>query len=218
MAFLVSTPPRQPFLQAPTSVLWLLVLLVGVHVAVTNGLLPPGQVEALYLVPANFTDGHMAEGVLSLFTHLFLHSSIGHLLINALWLLVFGSAMARRYGPVWFFGFFLASGLAAAFTYLACNWGSPVGAVGASGAIAGLLAAGLRLIPWPNTKEGARLAPLFSSPILAASALWLGSNVFYGLAETSDIAWQAHCGGFLFGLFAVSLVDRITGGGAYSAG
>lgn len=209
MAFFVPAPPRQPFLQAPTSVIWLIVVLVAIHVAVTMSLVPSGVLDVLYLVPARFVTGEAGLGVVSLFGHIFLHSGTGHLLLNCLWLLIFGSAMARRYGPLWFFGFFLASGVVAGLTYLAFNWGAGVGAVGASGAIAGLLAAGLRLIPWPNIAAENRLAPLTSTPILAASVLWIGTNVFYASADAGGVVWQAHCGGYLFGLFAISLVDQI---------
>ncbi len=219
MAFLQSAPPREPFLHAPASVLWLIGVMVAIHLAVTFGQVPEAVLDYLVLVPARLVDGAELPGQLvPLVGYMFLHGGALHLTVNCLWLLAFGPIVARRYGAGLFLGFFLASGIVAALLYLAFNWGSPVPVIGASGAISGLMGGGLRMIRWPGTISSARLAPILSRPILMFSALWLITNLVFGLMgfDGQSVAWQAHMGGYLFGLVAIGLVDWL--GRRYSAG
>jgi len=171
-----------------------------------------------------FLESHMAnpgtlwERVVPFLSYLGLHGSWMHLIINCLWLLAFGPIVARRFGNVLFLLFFLACGVAAALCYLALNWGSPVPVVGASGAISGLMAAAIRLLPgqapWVTQSE-APLAPLLSRQILVFSAIWAAINLLTALTglgvggESGLIAWQAHLGGFLAGLLLCGPLDRL---------
>jgi len=171
-----------------------------------------------------FLESHMAnpgtlwERVVPFLSYLGLHGSWMHLIINCLWLLAFGPIVARRFGNVLFLLFFLACGVAAALCYLALNWGSPVPVVGASGAISGLMAAAIRMLPgqapWVTQSE-APLAPLLSRQILVFSAIWAGINLLTALTglgvggESGLIAWQAHLGGFLAGLLLCGPLDRL---------
>src|SRR5882724_6766518 len=177
MAFLQSVTPRQPFFRAPSVVMWLIATLAVLHlVRVTRpGAQADGIVEAFALYPAHysraFLESQMAgpvwERVLPFLSYMGLHGSWTHLVINCLWLLAFGPIVARRFGGTLFLVFFTVCGVTAALTYLACNWGSPYPVIGASGAISGLMAAGLRMlpgqVPWAHD---APLAPLFSRQIL----------------------------------------------------
>lgn len=220
MAFLQSRPPREPFLHAPASVLGLIGLLVAIHLAVTfipvanEALEPYAFVAARYAAPAFENTGLLAL-VVPLFSHMFLHGSFLHLTVNCVWLLAFGPAVARRCGALVFFAFFLACGAAGALAFLALNWGSPDGMIGASGGISGLMAAGFRLLRWPGVPSGSRLAPLLSRPILLFTGVWLITNVVFGVTGfgTSNpgeqVAWQAHMGGYLFGLFAIGWFERL---------
>jgi Uncharacterized membrane protein (homolog of Drosophila rhomboid) len=209
MAFLMSAPPREPFLHAPAVVLWLIGGLIAVHMAIYFGILPDAVVWALALVPERFVNGVTPAAALPLVSHVFLHGGFMHLGFNCLWLLAFGPLVARRYGAWLFLLFFFAAGLAGGLTHLALNWGSPDPVVGASGAIAGLMGGGLRMIRWPGQEVQGRLAPIFSRQILMFSGLWLVTNLLFGLIGISGqtIAWQAHMGGYFFGLFAIAGVD-----------
>jgi membrane associated rhomboid family serine protease len=86
--------------------------------------------------------------------------------------------------------------------------------IGASGGISGLMAAGFRMMRWPGVPAGVRLVPIFSRPILMFSGLWMLTNLIFGLTgfgsgtSGDQIAWQAHMGGYLFGLLAIGLFDR----------
>ena len=138
--------------------------------------------------------------------------------INCLWLLAFGPIVARRFGAALFLGFFVVCGVAGAATYLALNWGSAVPVVGASGAISGLMAAALRMLPeqTPWAVPGATpLAPVFSRQILIFSAVWAAINLLTGVTglgmggDSGLVAWQAHLGGFVAGLLLAGGFDRL---------
>jgi membrane associated rhomboid family serine protease len=214
MAFLQSQPPREPFLHAPGSVLGLIGVLIIIHLAVVFVPVPFEALLPYAFIPARYTGGAAPlELVLPLFSHMFLHGSFVHLIINCAWLLAFGPVVARRLGGPLFVVFFLAVGAAGALLQMAMAWGSPEAMIGASGGIAGLMAASFRMMRWPGVRPGVRLVPLFSRPILVFSALWLATNLIFGLTGfgsggTDQIAWQAHMGGYLFGLIAIGLFDR----------
>lgn len=221
MAFLQSSPPREPFLHAPASVLWLIGAMVAIHLAITFGQVPDAVLDYLVLVPARLIDGTALPGQLVPFIgYMFLHGGAMHLTFNCLWLLAFGPIVARRYGTGLFLGFFLLSGIVAALVYLAFNWGSTMPVIGASGAISGLMAGGLRMMRWPGSTSSARLAPILSRPILVFSGFWLITNLAFGLMgfDGQTVAWQAHMGGYLFGLGAIGMVDWLRFGRRYSAG
>ena len=132
-----------------------------------------------------FLESHMAdpgtvwERAVPFVSYMALHNDWTHLAINCLWLLAFGPMVARRFGAVLFLVFFLVCGVAGAGAYLAFNWASPVPVVGASGAISGLMAAALRMLPgqapWAAPGE-APLAPLLSRQLLVFSAVWAAIN------------------------------------------
>jgi membrane associated rhomboid family serine protease len=229
MAFLQSAPPRQPIFHVPPVVLWLIAGLGVAHAARVMG--SPVRAMAIIhqyaFVPARYSSdaasaalGHVGtfwDQVLPFFTYMALHENFTHLAVNCLWLLAFGPIVARRFGSFLFLVFFIFCGVAAAGVHLACNWGSPVAVIGASGAISGLMAAGIRMLPaqapWAIPGE-ALLAPILSKPILVFTAVWFGINLVagltgLGLGGEGQIAWQAHIGGYVAGLVVCGLFDRL---------
>ena len=230
MAFLQSAPPRQPIFRAPSVVLWLIGGLAVAHAARVMG--PPARslalIEQFAFVPARysraFLDSHMAQAgsfwdrAVPFVSYMALHNDFTHLAVNCLWLLAFGPTVARRFGGLLFLIFFVACGVAGAAAHLAFNWGSPVPVIGASGAISGLMAAAVRMLPqiapWAVPGE-APLAPIFSRQILVFTGVWAAINLLVGVTglgfggETGQIAWQAHLGGFVAGLFLCGAFDRL---------
>lgn len=215
MAFLQSQPPREPFLHAPGSVIGLIGVLIAIHLVVAFLPVPVEALEPFAFIPARYVEGAPAlELVLPLVSHMFLHGSFAHLLINCAWLLAFGPVVARRLGGPLFLAFFLLCGAAGALMQMALDWGSPVAMIGASGGISGLMAASFRMMHWPGAPTGVRLVPLLSRPILVTSGLWMAVNLVFGLigfgaGPMEMIAWQAHMGGYLFGIVAIGLFDRL---------
>jgi membrane associated rhomboid family serine protease len=234
MAFLQSAPPRQPIFRAPAVVLWLIAALAGLH-AVRLWLpsaLGQDMVYEYALIPARYSHAFVAsqaglaaswpgtvlERAIPFVSYMGLHNDWTHLVINSLWLLAFGPVVARRQGSLLFLVFFLVCGVAGALTYVALNWGSPVPVVGASGAISGLMAAALRMLPGqaPWAEPGtAPLAPLFSRQILIFTLVWAAINIVAGVTglgvggQSGLIAWQAHLGGFLAGLLLCGPFDAL---------
>lgn len=181
---------------------------------------------------ADIPGGEVAA-VTSFLTHLFVHGDYVHLAMNSIWFLAFAPAICKRLRWLRFYGFFLSCGAAGALLFLAFNRGLAEPVVGASGAIAGLMGAAMRfLIPAIDRGEGRLLGddpkqiPLLSLAatvrdrrILTASAVFIAINLLaiVGLGspiavdpqagEAPRIAWEAHVGGYLFGLLAFGLFD-----------
>jgi membrane associated rhomboid family serine protease len=229
MAFLKEpNRPREPVLRAPASVLGLIGVIVAAHVLRVFG--PPAfstaMLERLALIPAFYSPAWLAAhpGIagpwfaraIPFVGYIFLHANATHLIINCLWLLAFGPPVARRLGTVRFLLFFLVCGAAGAAAHVVSNWASEDAAIGASGAIAGIMAAGLRIVwlgdPFQQ-RAYAPLLPLRARQIVAFSTLWVILNLLSGLTGFGSlrglelVAWQAHLGGYFAGLFLLPLFD-----------
>jgi len=138
-----------------------------------------------------------------LVTHMFLHGGFFHILFNmwALWL--FGSVLEKVWGPKKFLIFYLVCGLAAglAETFLV----SGGLAIGASGAIMGLL--GAFAYTFPNTQF--YMIP-FPFPIKAKymAAIFAAFDLFGGFAGSDNVAHFAHLGGLAMGLILVIIWNK----------
>ncbi len=195
-------------------------LLVAVHVAIAI-LGEDWRVWSLFalsLIPARFTDPMfpMIEGseYWSLVSYMLLHGDWMHLIFNCLWLLVFGTPVARYLGGGRFLLLSIGSGVAGGLASLALHWGKELFVLGASGAVSGLLAAAIPIMYGRRTVGGAR--PLRFGELvtdgraLMFTAIWLAITLASGATgwtgnsflTESGIAWEAHLGGFLGGLAA----------------
>lgn len=225
MAFLQSGQRREPFLKAPASVLWLIGALVAAHAgrmlvsaSASDRILSDYAFIPLRYAADALDPGTVVERAVPFVSYMFLHGDAAHLAVNCLWLLAFGPVAARRFGAVLFLLFFAICGVAAAATHLAFNWHSAEAVIGASGAVSGLMAAGVRMLGMPGARQNGAtsgLAPILSSQVLIFSALWAGVNLLFGLTGWSadgqilHIAWQAHLGGYFVGLFLAGAFDRL---------
>jgi len=151
---------------------------------------------------------------ITLFASMFLHGGVLHLLGNMLYLWIFGDNVEDAMGHVRFLVFYLVCGGVAAFSQIAIGPGSGVPLIGASGAIAGVLAAYFMLFPHSRVLT---LIPIFFFVRLAAIpavfllGLWFIFQVVSGagsISATSGVAWFAHIGGFLAGLVLVFAFRR----------
>jgi membrane associated rhomboid family serine protease len=227
MAFFQDTRPRrEPFLNAPPTVLWLIAALVAAHLARILAPMSRDLLIEFALIPARYTPSvleqhgfaaaSLAEQILPVVTYTFLHADFMHLGINSLWLLAFGPAVARRIGAWRFLLFFFLCAVGAAAIHIAVNWGALIPVVGASGAVAGLMAAGIRILYGARRDftRAAPLAPVFGRPVLVFTAIWAVINVVVGLTGLGLtngidlIAWEAHLGGYFTGLFLIGVLDR----------
>jgi len=142
---------------------------------------------------------------ITVFTSMFMHGGWLHLGGNMLYLWIFGDNVEDRFGHVKFLLFYLLCGIAATFAQVAFSAGSTVPNLGASGAIAGVLAAYIILFPRGQVKVlmGRGVVPM---PALVVIGLWIVLQFISGVgsitqsAETGGVAYMAHIGGFVAGL------------------
>ncbi len=147
----------------------------------------------------------------TLFTSMFLHGGWFHILSNMWVLFIFGDNVENRMGSGRYLVFYMLCGIAAALTQTYLSMTSTMPVIGASGAIAGVLGAYLVLFPRSRI---ASLVPIFfiftivEVPAVLFLGFWFVSQLFSGWqslhgADMSAVAWWAHIGGFIFGMFAV---------------
>jgi membrane associated rhomboid family serine protease len=142
---------------------------------------------------------------LTLFTSMFLHGSLFHLLGNMLYLWIFGNNIEDHLGSTRFILFSFVSGLGASMVHILFNFNSTTPVIGASGAIAGILGAYLILFPHARVLTFVFLIFIIRIiPIPAAFVLgiwFLGQLLNVGLG--GGVAWFAHIGGFLLGIVLI---------------
>lgn len=167
----------------------------------------PPALNAFYfeyaLIPAMVSHG---DGFAGLFTSMFLHGGVMHLLGNMLFLWIFGDNMEDEMGHLGFLVFYVASGLLAGLAHVVFAPGSVVPTVGASGAIAGVM--GGYLLLFPRAKVDILLIIIiffrvFTLPAYILLAIWFVLQFFGGLGanpETGGVAYWAHAGGFVAGI------------------
>jgi membrane associated rhomboid family serine protease len=140
---------------------------------------------------------------LAIFTSMFLHGGIAHVLFNMWFLWIFGNNVEEAFGHFGFALMYIAGGVAATVAFVLLNPDSTVPLVGASGAIAAVLGAYGVLFPAHRVLT---LVGWFLIPVPAALFLGIWFFAQFGLGG-SNVAWEAHVGGFIFGL-VVALVFR----------
>jgi len=154
-----------------------------------------------------------------LFTSLFLHGSLPHLLGNMLFLYIAGDNVEDRVGHLRYLLFYLAAGVVANVVHIAfahqSSWVLPT--IGASGAIAGLMGAYMVWFPRRRIQFWYLfffMIGTFTVPAGIAFGLWFLQQLLYGRAEMAGgmtgVAYWAHVGGFAFGAVA-ALTTRISG-------
>jgi membrane associated rhomboid family serine protease len=166
-------------------------------------------VEKWAFVPTRFLANPSGE-IVTLFSSMFMHAGWLHLGSNMLYLWIFGDNVEDRFGHLKFLVFYLLCGLAATFAQLAFSVGSDIPNLGASGAIAGVLAGYLLLFPRGQVRvlQGTRVIPMSA---LIVIGLWFVLQLVSGLgslastAQTGGVAYMAHIGGFVAGLILALL-------------
>ena len=181
------------------------------------------------LLATAFPGGSGAKGW-TFVTYSLLHANLSHIVFNILWLLPFGSALARRFGAFRFFLFMAITAVAGAIAHLLTHEHNIAPMIGASASVSGAMAAAIRfafaqgsfLSLSRGDADAAAQVPALSltralqNPrVLAFLAIWFGINIVFGMgsvaigAEPGSVAWQAHIGGFMAGLVLFSLFDPV---------
>ena len=178
------------------------------------------MIQAVALVPGLVTEGQsvVLPFYLTFFTAMFVHGGLLHIASNMIYLVVFGDNVEDLMGPVLYIFFYLLCGLAASVAQIAADPTSMIPNVGASGAIAGVLAGYLLLLP-TGTVRILFFLPPFSRiariPALFFISLWFILQIFGGAmslgssAQSGGVAYWAHVGGFLAGLALAFIYKQI---------
>ena len=149
---------------------------------------------------------------LTVITSAFMHGGFLHLGGNMLFLWVFGDNVEDFFGHLPYLLFYLVCGIGAGLLHILFNLNSSLPAVGASGAISGVMGAYALLYPRARVLT---LVFVFLVPIPAIFILgywfllqFLGGISALGATATGGVAWWAHVGGFLVGLSLTELARR----------
>ncbi|MDQ8189284.1 rhomboid family intramembrane serine protease [Roseibacillus persicicus] len=145
----------------------------------------------------------------TLLTAAFMHGGWDHILFNMLFLWIFAGLIVDLMGWRWMLGLFLATAIAGSIGDVILRSGSPVPALGASGAVMGFEGAYLGLavrwkLPWPHIFPMAHPIPPARLGILAVVGFILDISGVIG--PSTGVAHGAHLGGFITGLFLTSFV------------
>ncbi len=231
--------PHEPVLTLPPALTAYIVLLAVIHLRV---LLPPEfenwTIDVFGFIPKRYDSsllnleipGGSGAKVWTFVTYSLLHANLTHLGFNVLWLLPFGSALARRFGAVRFFLFLAVTAAAGALAHLLTHEHAVAPMIGASASVSGAMAAAIRFAFVRgsflsfNRSDADTAARVPALPLLRALrdgrvigflAVWFGVNIIFGVgaigidAETTSVAWQAHIGGFFAGLLLFALFDPV---------
>lgn len=200
-----------------------LLILTNVIVFLFQLTLTPSQYKAFLLTNATipshingFLTGHITleAALLPLLTSMFLHGGLAHIAGNMLFLWIFGDNVEDYFGHFPYLLFYLFCGIGSDLLHIAFNFNSSVPALGASGAISGVMGAYILLYPRAQVLT---LVLVFFLPIPAFIILgywfllqFLAGVSSVGAAATGGVAWWAHIGGFLLGMIitAFSASDR----------
>jgi membrane associated rhomboid family serine protease len=176
-------------------------------------------VFALGMVPARLQmaltspEVTLSAALMPLFTSMFLHGSWMHIIGNMWFLWVFGDNIEDRLGHFRYLMFYLVCGLGAGLAHTLFSWNSAVPAVGASGAISGVMGAYILFFPRSRVVT---LVPLFvifftvQLPAVFILGYWFVIQFLSGVGSlgqraSGGTAWWAHIGGFVLGFILVKL-------------
>jgi len=147
-----------------------------------------------------------------LLTSMFLHGGWMHLLGNMLFLYIFGDNIEDSFGHVPYLIFYLFCGIGSGLVHVMFNWHSALPAIGASGAISGVM--GAYAVLFPRAKV-LMLFFIFLIPVPAVLVLgyWFVLQFLSGIGQlgasaTGGVAFWAHIGGFVIGLVVALAVKK----------
>ncbi len=198
-----------------------ILIVANIAVFVYQVSLPPSAFKVFMLsnatVPAripSFIAGHggFEAAFFPIFTSMFLHAGFWHLAGNMLFLWIFGDNVEDFFGHLTYLVFYLVCGLGAGLLHIVFNLNSTIPALGASGAISGVMGAYMLLYPRERILT---LVFVFLIPIPAVFILgcwfllqFLSGVTAIGGSPSGGVAVWAHVGGFLLGMLLTSFARR----------
>lgn len=164
-------------------------------------------------IPARFLEDPMGSWP-TIFTAMFMHAGLGHIFGNMLYLGIFGDNVEDELGRVRYVIFYLLCGIGATFAQFAFSQTSEIPNLGASGAIAGVLAAYLILFPRARVNVMIGYFNRVQMPAIIVIGFWAVFQLINGVgsitsrADLGGVAYLAHVGGFFTGLALTPVFRR----------
>ncbi|MBF96822.1 MAG: hypothetical protein CFH34_00005 [Alphaproteobacteria bacterium MarineAlpha9_Bin4] len=162
----------------------------------------------------NTLEHYNNSALLTIFTSMFLHGGIAHILGNMLFLWIYGNNIEDSMGHIKFLIFYILCGLAAAFLQAIVSPSSSIPMIGASGAVSGVLSAYFLLFPKARVLTLIILI-FFITFIRVPAGILIGlwflsqiSNAYFIDPNSPGVAWYAHIGGFLMGLILIPFFKK----------
>lgn len=232
---------REPAFNLPPVIVGLSGIMIVIHLLRVYVLSAQQNTEVLLyfaFLPIRYANGFLFSGeapggaaadIWTFVTYAFLHGGAAHLIFNLAWMVIFGTAVARRFGAVRFLILSAVCSIAGAALHLVFHFGDNAPVIGASAAISGHMAAAIRFVfehggPLSAMRShddrdyrmpAVSLAQSFSNrQVVTFIAVWFGLNIAIGLIGVPfsggmTIAWEAHIGGFIAGLLLFPLLDPV---------
>jgi membrane associated rhomboid family serine protease len=200
------------------------IIVINIIVFLWQLLQGPHLKESLYLygiVPLRYSNPELSahftrfQQYLPFLTSMFLHGGFLHIIMNMWFLYIFGDNIEDRLGHIRYVIFYLFCGVAAGLVHLFTNWSSNIPTIGASGPISGVMGAYLLLYPRSKIMT---LIPIFlffqfvEIPAFVFLGYWILIQLFSASLtprNVGGIAFWAHIGGFVAGLFFIKIFDVI---------
>lgn len=219
---------KEPFFNLPRMTKYLVGSILLVYLLQT--LIVPGVfgengrgifVYYLAYIPGRFIGFFTGEYPLSIsvlispISYMWLHGGLVHLILNIVTLLAFGAGLERRYGPRTLLKIFFISGLFGLVVHSVVFTSDLHPVIGASGGISGLFAAVLVMLNRDGMLGGQKGYPrkqifvgqaFWQNRLFPIAIVWIVISIlpafFYLFSPGgSNVAWTAHLGGFLAGLW-----------------
>jgi rhomboid family protein len=168
---------------------------------------------------APFVDYSNPPWLETVFTSMFMHGGILHIVFNMLFLWIFGNNIEDAMGKLGFLVFYLLAGVVALYSQAAIDPNSTLPTIGASGAVAGVLGAYAVLLPRAKVLTALIIiffVTLIEIPAYVMLGIWfvlqfipaVGQVAVPDVTGSGGVAYFAHVGGFVFGLALVKLFAR----------
>ncbi len=205
---------REPLFNAPWPPVLILAVILAAYALQVWVIGDDAMISALGFAPADLDHGRWY----TLVSLMIVHGGWAHAIMNGLSALAFGAPVARftgtsARGAAVFFGFFLICGVLSSLGYAAMHLHQTAPAVGASGAISGLMGAASRLM----FGQRAGLSPIFGRSTVSFGLAWIIANALLAgsgvtpLMAGARIAWEAHIAEFVVGVLLIGPAGRLSG-------
>ena len=230
-------PEKQPIFNLPWIIPALIALMLVIHflrMSIIADELNYQVILEFAFIPIRYVHTELLElspyaAYWSPITYSLLHADWAHLLMNSFWLLAFGGVTARRLGSVRFITLFIVGAICGAALHYLFHSSDISPMIGASASVSACMGAAMRLPSFTEANFKGDLSKVRIRTLLEALTnrqaltfitVWFGVNLLFGTGIIdatgggNSIAWEAHIGGFVAGLFLFGVIDGLGRGGS----